>query len=1123
MKFKLTDVLFYFRKRLIITIMRTFIFLFCTTIFGFSPASVFSQNSKIVIPADKMVTVDEVFDMIKQQTNYTFIYQEDLFKQLPKVHLKKGTIRVDDLLKSSFPVKDFDYSFTSNNTIVVKQKAAIIEQSKSIEIKGVVTNEKKEPLPGVNIIVKGTKLAVQTDFDGKYTVTAPDDATLLFTFIGYKAEIVEIKSRKVINITLTEETRELTGVTINTGVTVRKKELITGSVSTFRGEELRQISTQNVVQALKTLDPSFIVLNNNIAGSNPNVLPVIEVRGQTSLSVNQVDDQFKEDPNQPLFILDGFPTTLQQIVDLDVNRIASVTLLKDAASTALYGSRSANGVVVVETNKPVPGQLQFSYVYNSSFEFADLSVYNLMNAEQKLEFERISGAYTPKRDTPFKDVYKWDEVYNQRLAAVRRGVNTYWLNEPIQMGLTSGHSLTIGGGSEELRFNLAGNYKTVSGTMKGAEHNTWGYSANITYKRKKLSINNNLLVSGADNRESPYGDFATWAKLSPYYEKYNQNGVATRYLDGTSIPLPPDELVINQPLNPLYNVRLNSYNKSGEFNFTNNFTLNYDFNPHIKTTAAVSVTRIDREKTEFISPDDTQYILDIPSEKGKYKRRDYLTNKWNANIGGTYSNVFNNVHSVNYTIRASAYETNYDAYGSILRGFPLGVPGKPSFAFGFEKNSQPYVDNELVRSVDLTNQINYAYDRKYLFDFTQTISGATNFGTNKKYSPYWGVGVGWNINNEFKMDQDIVNIFKIRANFGQTGNQNLIGYASHDVYAYDPNTNIFGAGLNIVQLSNADLKPQKTEDLSLGLDLAMFRNRLTMTLGAYKRQTSPQIVAIDLAASTGVNAYPLNVGYITTRGLELKANYNIISNLRENIIWGIGLTATTNENKLGGFNNALASLNDAAEQTSSLSRYYDGASTNDLWAVPSLGIDPGTGQEIFLKKNGETTFVLDKKDEVVMGNSREKATGVISTNLMYKGFSFGLFVRYSYGADRFNTALYSKVENINSDNIFENQDARAFLDRWTTPGQMAQFKAISLTSVTPISSRFIQKDNYIAGESLRIGYRVTNREWLKKSGMAGLGFNAYANDFFKVSTMKTERGISYPFSRIFSLSLNVTF
>lgn len=1127
MKFKLTSAYFYLRKRLIINIMRTFIFLFCTTIFGFSPVNLFSQNSKVVITADKTVSVDEVFQIIKNQTTYTFIYQEDLFKKLPKVHLKKGKIRVNELLEASFSNKDFDFSFSNGNTIVVKERPidkVVVLQAKIIEIKGVVTNEAKEPLPGVNIKVKGTNAAVQTDFDGKYTISAPEDGQVLFTYIGHRAQVIEVNKRKVINVTLVQETKQLDGVVVNTGVTVRKKELITGAVTVFRGEELRQVSTQNAVQALKSLDPSFIVLNNNITGSNPNILPTIEVRGQTSLTANQVDSQFRDDPNQPLFILDGFPTTLQQVVDLDINRIASITLLKDAASTALYGSRSANGVVVIETNKPIPGKLQFSYVYNASYELADLSVYRLMNAAQKLEFERLSNAYYAGDGVLASTQYLWDQEYNKRLAAVQRGVNTYWLNEPIQMGITSGHSLNFGGGSDEFRFNIAGNYKTLTGTMKGSEHDTWGYNTTLTYRKNKLNINNQFFISGGNNQESQYGSFETWAKTSPYYQKYNENGVVTRYLDGTSLPIPANQqTIVNHPANPLYNVFLPSYNKGNNVDFTNNFAINYDVNAHIKTTGAISVSRLNSNKTIFVSPDDTSFITKIATEKGTYSRYEAITDKWNANIGATYSNVFSTVHSFNYTIRASASETKNNSYKTFLRGFPIGVPGNPAFAFGYEPDGKPEIFTELVRNVDLTNQINYAYDRRFLFDFTQTMSGATNFGTNKKYSPYWGVGFGWNLNNEFKMNQDIVNILKLRANIGQTGNQNLVGYASYDVYSYDPNTNVFGAGLGISQIANPNLEAQKTRDLSLGLDLAMFRNRFTMTLGAYKRKTTPQIVAIDLAASTGVNAYPLNVGYLTTQGLELKMNYNFIYDLSKNFVWGIGIMGTTGDNELGGFNNALSSLNDAAQKTSSLTRYYDGSSSNDLWAVPSLGIDPGTGREVFLKKNGQTTFVLDKKDEVVMGNSRETATGVVSTNLNYRGFSFGLFVRYSFGADRFNSALYNKVENISKATIFDNQDARAFTDRWTTPGQMAQFKSISLTNATPISSRFIQKDDYISGESIRIGYRVTDREWLKRAGLTALGFNAYANEFFRISTIKAERGIDYPFSRIYSLSLNLSF
>ncbi|MBK0368309.1 SusC/RagA family TonB-linked outer membrane protein [Flavobacterium agrisoli] len=1106
--------------------MRSFIFLFCSTLFGFTPIKLFSQNTKVTILADKVVSVDEVFDIIHQQTDYTFIYQEDLFKNLPKVHLKKGKIKVSDLLEASFPKKGFNFSFANGNTIVVKeikeQKVTTVQQD-LIKITGLVTDSQNEPIPGVNIIVKETKVMAQTDFDGKYAIIAPVNGTLLCTYIGYKNSIVDVNNRKVINFKLAQETNELKGVTVNTGVTVRKKELITGAVTTFKGEELRQVSTQNVVQALKSLDPSFIVVNNNITGSNPNTLPTIEVRGQTSLNASQLDSQFKEDPNQPLFILDGFPTTLQQVVDLDINRIASITILKDAASTALYGSRSANGVVVIETTAPVAGNLQFSYVYNSAYEVADLSVYHLMNAEQKLEFERLSGAYIAPVGYPDYTQLAYNNLYNERLAAVRRGVDTYWLSEPLQVGITSGHSMSLGGGKEAFRFNITGNYKTLSGTMKGSEHNTWGYNTTLTYRKNKLNFTNNFFVSGGDNQESPYGTFDIYANASPYYPKYNENGVATLYLDGRNVPLTSRDIVLNNPTNPLYNVSLPSFNKSNVFNFTNNFGINYDVNKHIKATGAISVSRNTTDTDIFVSPDNTAYVNTIATEKGSYTQQEKTVKKWNANIGATYSSVFNNVHSLNYTIRASALETTNNFFSSILRGFPSGVPGNPAFAFGFQADSKPGTSNQLIRNVDLTNQVNYAYDRKYLFDFTQTISGSTNFGSNQKYSPYWGVGLGWNLNNEFKMNEDIVNIFKLRANYGETGNQNLVGYASYDVYAYDADTNVFGTGLNVSQVANPDLEPQKTKDLSLGLDLGMFRNRLTMTLGAYQRKTSPQIVAIDLASSTGLTSYPMNVGYLTTKGLELKINYNIIYNPKEDIIWGVGLLSSTGKNELGGFNNTLASLNEAAQNTTSLTRYYDGASTNDLWAVPSLGIDPATGREVFLKKNGQTTFELVKSDEVVMGNSREIATGVISTNLNYKGFSFSVYMRYSFGGDQFNSALYNKVENISRSNIFNNQDVRALTDRWTTPGQVAQFKAISVTEKTPISSRFIQKNDYISGESMRFGYRITDKAWLKKSGLVGLSFNAIANDFFRVATIKAERGTDYPFSRIFSLNINVSF
>lgn len=1112
------------QKKLILWIMRKSLFLFITlfSIMSFGYTQNFSLNLG-------KVPLHKSFEKIKKESKVTLFYSDDVLNvnQLVRAKFKNMSAieMVSALVGPDYAVKLIDDSVIliapAEKNVVVKP--VVIDL---ITVTGQVVDQDGVPIPGVNIKVEGDTKIAQTGIDGKYTIDVAKDAKLHFSFVGFDSKVVLVSNRKVINVTLQQEKQELEGVTINTGVTVRKKELVTGAVAIYSGTELRQVSTQNAVQALKTLDPSFVVVNNNIAGSNPNKLPNIEVRGKTSLNLNQVSAQFGQDPNQPLFILDGFPTSLQQVVDLDMNRIQSITLLKDAASTALYGSRSANGVVVIETIKPIASKLQVTYSNNSAYEVADLSGYNLMNATQKLEFEKLSGAYKTSLSTaPAEDQFQLDKVYNERLARVNRGVDTYWLNEPIQLGLTSGHTLTLGGGSEEFRFNITGNYKTLSGTMKGSEHNTWGYNTNIVYRKNKLNISNNVFVNGGNNQESPYGSFATWAKATPYFPKYNENGVATPYLDGASLP---NSAIIKNPVNPLYNVGLSSFDKGKDFNFVNNFALNYDLNNHIRTNAALSVSRMNTHRIVFVAPENTEFVSTVFSEKGSYAYGETLSNNWNANIGGTYSNLFKGVHSVTYTLRASASETQNNSLNSVLIGFPTGVPANPAFAFGYKENSRPDSYTGLNRNVDLTNQVNYAYDRRFLLDLTHTLSGSTNFGSNEKYSPYWGVGLGWNLNNEFKMDPSKVSILKVRANIGETGNQNIAGFSSYDIYTYESNTNIFGTGIGMSQMANPNLESQKTRDISLGLDLAMFKNRLTATLGAYERKTSPQIVAVDLASSSGIKAYPMNIGFINTRGVELRVNYNIIYNLKDNIVWGLGLTSSSNKNELGGFGNALASLNSAAQNTSTktnvnLMRYYDGASSNDLWAVPSLGIDPATGREIFLKKDGQSTFTYDKNDEVVMGNSREVATGIIMTNVTYKGLSFGFNMRYSFGADGFNNALYNKVENIDSNSILDNQDVRAFTDRWTTPGQIAKFKAISLTESTPISSRFIQRDDYLSGESMYLGYKVTRGRWIKSSGLSSLGFNAIANDFFRVSTLKAERGIDYPFSRIYSLSINLSF
>lgn len=294
-----------------------------------------------------------------------------------------------------------------------------------VVLKGnVIDGNDRSPLIGVSVLIdnKATgATGVTTDVDGNFTLRVPvSGCDVTFSYIGYEKLVRHFNGKNASSfakITLQEKANEIKDVVV-TGVYRRKKESFTGSSTTFNGDELKQVGAQNVLQSLKTLDPSFKIMENNLTGSNPNQMPDIEIRGKSS--VVGLKEEYGTDPNQPLFILDGFETTLETIMNLNMNRVASVTLLKDAASTAIYGSKAANGVVVVETKTPERGRLQLSYKGDYGIDFADLSDYNLMNAAEKLEFETLAKVYTDNTNSPSNQL-RLDNLRNERLKNVLGG------------------------------------------------------------------------------------------------------------------------------------------------------------------------------------------------------------------------------------------------------------------------------------------------------------------------------------------------------------------------------------------------------------------------------------------------------------------------------------------------------------------------------------------------------------------------------------------------------------------------------------------------------------------------------------------------------------------------------
>ena len=331
-------------------------------------------------------------------------------------------VGLEEVLEDCLKGSPFVFLIEDDLVIIREQKSVPQKQTQEVKIVGKVTDEKGSLLPGVTVQIQGTSLGTVTDTDGKYVLSVPEmkELTLVYSFIGMEKKAVRWKGEKELNITLVTEVAEMDEVVV-TGIFTRKKESFTGSSATFTNKELKMIGNSNVLESLKTLDPSFAIIENNDFGSDPNHLPNIEIRGKTS--VIGLTEEYNTDPNQPLFILDGFESTLATISDLSMDRVQSITVLKDAAATAIYGSKAANGVVVIETKAPEAGQLRLNYTGNLNFTFADLSDYNLMNAEEKLQFELLSGLYQSWGPDGYLGSVEQERKYNMRLQEVRRGVD----------------------------------------------------------------------------------------------------------------------------------------------------------------------------------------------------------------------------------------------------------------------------------------------------------------------------------------------------------------------------------------------------------------------------------------------------------------------------------------------------------------------------------------------------------------------------------------------------------------------------------------------------------------------------------------------------------------------------
>lgn len=1100
--------------------MKLCLMLMCAFSLGLS-ATTHAQQERVSLNL-KEVSLKVLLDEIQGQANLHFMVNREQADQLGKISVNVKNETVEHVLQQILGKSQLTYKFMDGIIVVKQRDIQRQDQPRQVKISGCVTDMRKQPMPGVTIRLKGTTVGTVTDEKGcfVFNITPMENVVVIFSFIGMKTMEVKYIGQKEMNVVLEDDATEMEEVVV-TGIFERKAESFTGSTSTYKTEDLKMMGSGNILQSLRTLDPSFHITPNNEFGSDPNKLPDIDIRGKTS--VVNLKEEYETDPNQPLFILDGFEVDLQTIVDLNMDRVASVTILKDAASTAIYGSKAANGVLVVETKRPDAGQLRVSYNGDLQVTLPDLSDYNMMNAAEKLEFERLSGVYTDSRNTA---QYGLNKIYNSILNNVLSGVNTYWLSEPLRTGVVHKHNLYVDGGDDAMRYGIGVNYSGTQGVMKKSGRDVLGFNIDLMYRRGKFSFNNKFSLSYTDACNAPQA-FSEYVRTNPYFTK-DFDGDMPRYLADFTYQIESGFSGEMKYVNPLYNNSLNHIDDAKSLGLRNNFQIEWKILDELKTRGRISVAKSNEGVENFISPYHTSFDNTAKTERGSYSKKNTDNWEYNGEITVTYGKLFAENHLVNAVAGWNFQSNRRISDGYKVIGFPDDEVPNPAFANKYPESSKADYSESTRRSTSFLVNLNYSLKNRYLVDFNYRLDGSSVFGADKRFSGAWSVGLAWNLHNESFVGE-WANQLKIRASIGKLGNQNFSSYNSTNTYEYNTDLqNMFGMGSSISTFGNTTLEWQRTLDYNLGANMALFGNRLKLDFNIYKKVTDPMVVSVTIPSSVGTTSYMTNFGSSETDGMDFSLVVSPLYRPQDRINWTLTVNGRHQKQKYDKIGNRLEVLNDELRKTS-LQRYRDGASPTDIWAVRSAGIDPMTGNEIFVKKDGSFTFDYNNNDEVVIGNSEAKFEGTFGTNLYYKGFSLSAHFRFRLGADYFNRELYERIENITgSDRYKYNQDKRALYDRWQNPGDIAQYRSIrssinSNQGAYPLTSRYLQQENTLSGESISVGYEFRDQMWLQQANLSTLTLRMNMNDIFRSSSVRAERGISYPFARTISFSMNVTF
>lgn len=978
----------------------------------------------------------------------------------------------------------------------------LVVQQQSQKLKGQVIDAKTgDPVIGVNILVKGTTNGTITDIDGKYELNAPVGSVLQISFIGYQT--VEIKATaSEQTIKLQEDTETLDEVVV-VGYGVQKKESLTGAMSTLKENRLKDITTPTVENMLNgKVSGVYVAPGSGQPGSNG----AVQIRGRATLSGS----------TSPLWVIDGVIVGEDPGV-LNPSDIENMTVLKDAASTAIYGSQGANGVIIVTTKMGKSEKMKI----NASVK---LGVSTMTNG--KMEVMNGAELYDYYASFPNQEDIKFSR-WNPDL----RNSNFDWGNLASQAGFTQDYNISLSGGSDKMSSYFSLGYYGEEGTVKGYKYDRYSFRYRSSYKPFSwLTIKPNISGSMKNTNDAQY-DYTAKYTMFPWDSPYDE--------DGNLVPDRYSGWVDSSDLNYLNALSYGNHTTQKMYEFSGNF----DFD--IKITDWLTFTSVNNYRwSGYFQSTYTDPRTDSASGvQGRVEEEQTNNIQRYTNQYLTFNKMFGK-HSVQALL---AYEF-MDTSAKVINAKGTGIVS------GFEVLDATATPEEVGGNLtewakqSVFAKVNYAYDNRYLAEASIRRDGASNFGDDKKYGNFFSISAGWNINREKWFKADWVDVLKLRASYGSVGNIPYSKYPQYGLYSVSSNYNGIPAIL-ISQVGNKDLTWEQTYTAGIGVDANFFNNRLRFVFDYYNKYTSNILYQVPVSGLTGITSRWQNVGEMRNSGVEITIGGDIVRT--KDWLWSLDLNMGYNKNTLeklygddpnmmiigGGGNDT--NIAGAAEKILKV-----GYSTDRFYLREWAGVDPKNGAPLWYKNDGsgETTSNYSEAKQVISEATSPKLFGGFNTTLTWKHIDLNASFGFSLGGKIYN---YSRQE-YDSDGAYTDRNQMKLIDgwsRWEKEGDIATHPVASYgnkSNSNKASTRYLEDGDYLKLHSLSIGYNLD----LSKYYIQNMRIYFTAENVFTVTkfsgidpevpayyddTTGTYKAIGtaganlYPSTRKFMFGINLTF